>query len=463
MFWQKMSRLVARPAPLDSALIRKYATAGPCYTSYPTAPQFQQPFNTESYQCALKQQLSSIAPLSLNVNIPFCAYDFHYCSSTHVVTKDGYKAQTYLNHLIREIELQAALFGTKRPVTQLHWGGGMASYLTPAEMTALMHSTASHFNLLDSSNREYAIEINPLTAKKETLALLKGLGFNCISIGMEDFDRQAQPSYHAVQELCDTVRAYAFDILSLDWIYGHPEQNVEAFQKTLHQLVELAPDRITLHNQARGSTRFLFHQAGDRAKFCSSRRPLSLLITAAQTFIANGYVLVGMQHFVRPHDALCEVQKSGELRRNFHGYSRCFSDDLLGIGVSALSSVGNFYTQNEQQIDAYYRRLNARELPLVRGFLLTDDDKLRRYMIMQIVCNLRLDFAELLRRFDVAFMQHFSSALPKLVQMSQDGLLKITNDQLCVTQTGRPMVRNICMLFDAYLAPEQELVQSQMH
>ena len=222
-------------------------------------------------------------------------------------------------------------------------------------------------------------------------------------------------------------------------------------------------DRITLHNHARRSTRCLFHQAVDRDKFCSARRPLSLLIMAAQTFIANGYVLVGMQHFVRPHDALCEVQKSGELRRNFQGYSRCFSDDLLGIGVSALSSVGNFYTQNEQQIDAYYRRLNACELPLVRGFLLTDDDKLRRYMIMQIICNLRLDFAELLRRFNVVFMQHFSSALPKLVQMSQDGLLKITNDQLCVTQTGRSMVRNICMLFDAYLAPEQELAQSQMH
>lgn len=456
-----MSERVATTPLLDSALIRKYDTEGPCYTSYPTAARFQQPFDVEGYLSSLQQACCSIAPLSLYIHIPFCAYDFHYCQNTHEVTKDQRKAQTYLYHLAREIELQAALFGNKRPVTQLQWGGGMASYLTPAEMTELMHCTARHFNLLDSPNREYSIAIDPLTTDKEQLALLKGLGFNRVRVGIQYFGA-AQLHFDAMQSLCDTVRGYAFDTLSFDLAYGHPEQSIDAFQQTLQQLVDLGPDRITLQDYTQVSARFPQSQATERDKFCSAERQMSLRIMACQTFIANGYILIGMQHFVRPHDALCEVQKSGELRRNLQGYSASFANDLLGVGVSALSNVGDFYTQNECLADDYYQRLGAQQLPIARGFHLSEEDKMRRYVIMQIVCNLRLDFSELLRRFDVVFVQYFSSALPKLAQMSEDGLLRVTNDELCVTKTGRLTLSNICMLFDACLAPEQELVQSQM-
>ncbi|MGI9286367.1 MAG: oxygen-independent coproporphyrinogen III oxidase [Pseudomonadales bacterium] len=447
---------------MDSTLIRKYDTGGPCYTSYPTAARFQQPFDVHGYLCKLQQQCSSIAPLSLYIHIPFCVYDFHYCTSTHEVSKDQQKAQTYLDHLTREIELQATLFGTKRPVTQLQWGGGMASYLTPAEMTELMHRTASHFNLLDSPNREYTIEIDPLTADKEKLALLKGLGFNHIRVAIQDFDCALLPIIETMQDLCDMVRGYAFDTLSFELVYGHPQQSIDAFRQTLQQLVDLGPDRIMLQDYTQAPARFPEPQASERNKFCGAERQMSLRIMACQTFVANGYVLIGMHHFVRPHDALCEVQKSGELRRNLQGYSACFANELLGVGVSALSNVGDFYTQNECLAADYYQRLSVQELPIVRGFHLSDEDKMRRYVIMQIICNLRLDFTELLRRFDVVFVQYFSSALPKLAQMSEDGLLHVTNDELRVTKTGRFVLRNICMLFDACIVPEQELVQSQM-
>lgn len=250
-----MSQRVTGTQVLDSALIRKYDTEGPWYTSYPTAARFQQPFDVHRYLDKLQQQCSSIAPLSLYMHIPFCAYDFHYCTTTHEVSKDQQKAQTYLDHLACEIELQAGLFGNKRPVTQLQWGGGMASYLTPAEMTELMHRTASQFNLLDSPNREYTIEIDPLTADKEKLALLKGLGFNHIRIGIQDFD-SAQLPIETMQDLCDMVRGYAFDTLSFDLVYGHPEQSIDAFRQTLQQFVDLGPDRITLKDYTQVPTRF---------------------------------------------------------------------------------------------------------------------------------------------------------------------------------------------------------------
>ncbi len=457
-----MSTYVANALELEAALIRKYAFGGPSYTCYPASIRFQPAFAVEQYTHSLRQQCCSIAPLSLCVHLPFSAYHHEYGDSSPEVTEHQHKIQDYRQHLAVELELQAALFGAKRPVTQLHWSGGMASYLAPAEMTELMHCTASHFNLLDSPSRDYSIAIDPWSANKETLALLKGLGFNHIRIAIEIFG-QTREQLEEIRALVYMVRNYAFYTLSFDVSYKHRKQSIETFQQTLAEIIALQPDRITLQDAAHRDATLSLPLASASGKFCCSDRLQSLRIMASQTFTAHGYILIGMQHFVRAHDAMHEVQKVGQLRRNLLGYCATFADDLVGVGLSASSKVGAFYTQNTARADEYYLRLHNRELPIVRGCRLSEDEQLRHYVIMQIACNLRLNFTTLLQRFDVVFVQYFSQVLPKLRHMKADGLLHLTNDELLVTAAGKPMLRNICMLFDTSSTPTQALVQSQTY
>lgn len=446
----------AQPPSWNKALIARYDVAGPRYTSYPTAPQFRTDFSGDDYR-QLWMPEHADQPLSLYVHVPFCENICYYCACTKVVTRKKEQAREYLNYLEREIRLQSALVGNTRPVTQLHWGGGTPTFLSAAELTELMHALASHFRLVDDSAREYSIEIDPRTVEVDTLALLKGLGFNRLSFGVQDFDERVQRAINRVQSeaqiatLCEAARNYRFSSISFDLIYGLPHQSVASLRRTLERVVALQPDRIALYNYAHLPQRFPSQRAIDRLALPGATEKLALLELANDMLGAAGYIYIGMDHFVRPDDELARAQSAGRLQRNFQGYSICMARDLVGLGVSAIGSTPRGYAQNARQLPDYFARLDRGELPIERGLLLGDDDRLRQFAIMQIACNLQLDIRALEAQFSIRFDQYFSSEQAGLRQLAADGLIELDADRLRVTAQGRLLLRNICMVFDRYL------------
>jgi len=439
-------------------LAKKYACQGPRYTSYPTAPQFRQDFPLEDYKASLASGISrSPEPLSLYVHIPFCQDICYYCACNKIVTRKEGVAGEYLKRLQTEIELQSKMVGNHRPITQMHWGGGTPTYLDNAEITELMHMLASNFRLLDKGYREYSIEIDPRTIDPETIALLKGVGFNRISLGIQDFDPLVQKAtnriqpYSMVAPLVERIRAHGFRSLSFDLIYGLPHQDRITMTETLRKVIALRPDRIACYNYAHLPERFSSQRSIDRLTLPEPEEKLVLQLLISQILQDAGYLHIGMDHYVLPNDELARAQQEGRLQRNFQGYSLHMADDLLGLGVSAISQMGDFYLQNETGLEQYYQRLGKKELPIVRGFKSSRDDDIRRHIIMSLISDLKLDIAECNRQFDIDFNSDFSEELDTLGAMEKDGLLDISASQIRVTQTGRPFLRNICMPFDAYL------------
>ena len=447
------------PVPsADMALAAKYACAGPRYTSYPTAPQFKQAFSAEQYRNvhALAQE-SANAPLSLYVHVPFCRDICYYCACNKVVTRNRNAARDYLDRLHTEIEMQSPLVGSNRPITQMHWGGGTPTFLDDAEITELMHLLASHFHLLDKGYREYSIEIDPRTIRQDSIALLKGLGFNRISMGIQDFDPLVQKAvnrmqpYYEVEALVDCVRDHEFRSLSFDLIYGLPYQDRYTMAETLRKVISLRPDRIACYHYAHMPDRFSSQRAIDRLSLPDAKEKLLLQHTISETLQAAGYVYIGMDHYVLPEDELALAQNEGRLQRNFQGYSLQMADDLLGLGVSAISQIGDFYLQNERDLNQYYAMIDQGTYPVSRGVKVTHQDKLRRFIIMSLICELRLDIPECERRFGICFAELFHAQLLALRPMEEDGLVQLSTDEINVTARGRVFLRNICMLFDAYL------------
>ncbi|MEP4484467.1 MAG: oxygen-independent coproporphyrinogen III oxidase [Halioglobus sp.] len=441
------------------ALAKKYACQGPRYTSYPTAPHFRDDFKVQHYIDWQKQVSSQqSAPLSLYVHIPFCRDICYYCACNKIVTRKKGVAREYLKRLFREIETQSKLVGNRRPITQMHWGGGTPTFLDNAEITELMHTLASRFRLLDKGYREYSIELDPRTVDTATIALLKGIGFNRISLGIQDFDPLVQKSINRIQplssvaKLVDCIRAHDFRSLSFDLIYGLPHQDRHTMAETLRKVIQLKPDRIACYNYAHLPERFSSQRAIDRLTLPEPHEKLLLHQIISDTLQEAGYQHIGMDHFVLPQDELAMAQAEGRLQRNFQGYSLHMADDLLGLGVSSISQLGDFYLQNERQLDEYYRRLDAGELPLARGCRMNQDDRLRKHIIMSLICELQLDTAECNSQFGVDFNSLFSQQLLDLLPMERDGIVEIHPNRIVVTDNGRPFLRNICMLFDAYLS-----------
>lgn len=442
----------------DMGLAEKYNCQGPRYTSYPTAPQFRQDFQRDQYynwQNSNGDHKS--APLSLYVHLPFCNDICYYCACNKIVTHEKKAARDYLRRLQTEIDMQSRLVGKNRPVTQMHWGGGTPTFLDNAEITELMHMLASHFRLLDKGYREYSIEIDPRTIALDTIALLKGLGFNRISLGIQDFDPLVQKAINRIQPyshiklLVDCIRSHDFRSLSFDLIYGLPHQDRYSMEETLHKVTALRPDRIACYNYAHLPEPFSSQRAIDRLNLPSPHEKLLLQQLLSHRLQEAGYLHIGMDHYVLSHDELALAQQEGRLQRNFQGYSLLLADDLLGLGVSAISQMGDFYLQNERELDAYYARLDQGQHPVSRGFRVSQEDKLRRYIIMSLICELRLDIPECNRRFGIEFFRTFHQQLLVLRAMEADGLLHIDTEEIQVSHRGRPFLRNICMLFDAYL------------
>lgn len=446
----------------DPALLAKYDVQGPRYTSYPTALQFSDDFKSRLFEEYVKSRPVSISPLSLYVHIPFCEDICYYCACNKVVTKQKDKAREYLNYLHKEIELRGKLHGKTRPITQLHWGGGTPTFLNAAEMTELMYALSRHFNLTDADSREYSIEIDPRTVSNETLALLKGLGFNRLSFGVQDFDPFVQhainrtQSFTMVQRLVEAAKTYQFKSINFDLIYGLPNQSVNSLKETLRQVIELSPNRIAAYNYAHLPNRFKAQKQIDRHALPSAEEKLAMLSLINEKLSGSGYRFIGMDHFVKPDDELAIAQDKGYLQRNFQGYSTNLAHDLIGLGVSAISHIDHCFAQNDKNIEQYYTALHAEELPIARGIICNDEDELRSGVIMQLICNMHLDIDEYEKRHQIIFSEHFAHEVTALTSFAKDGLLTVDSKAITIHEAGRPMLRNICMVFDTYLTGQKQ-------
>ncbi|MGB0722036.1 MAG: oxygen-independent coproporphyrinogen III oxidase [Gammaproteobacteria bacterium] len=447
----------------DVDLIKRYDTAGPRYTSYPTAVQFTETFGEAEYRRAANHgNLDPIPrPLSLYFHIPFCDTVCYYCACNKVVTKHRDRAAPYLANLHREIEMQAKLFDTDRKVDQLHWGGGTPTFISHDEMRALMAKTRQHFDLHDDDEGEYSIEIDPREAGGDTLALLRELGFNRLSLGVQDFDPVVQKAVNRIQPeeqtlgVLEAARENGYRSVSVDLIYGLPHQSVAGFDRTLDKIIEASPDRLSVFNYAHLPERFKPQRRINGEDLPSPAEKLDILGHTIAKLTEAGYLYIGMDHFAKPGDELARAQRDGTLYRNFQGYSTHAECDLVGMGITSIGMVCETYSQNVKTLEAYDARIQAGHLPVERGYRLTDDDLIRRDVITQLICHFSLDTRAIESRHDLEFWHYFEDALPALNQMADDGLLDFHDARIVVSPRGRLLIRNICMAFDAYLSPQQ--------
>ncbi|MFQ5993769.1 MAG: oxygen-independent coproporphyrinogen III oxidase [Acidiferrobacterales bacterium] len=443
----------------DRQLIQKYDTAGPRYTSYPTAVQFHEGFGEDDYRIHARATNDDPIPrpLSLYVHIPFCATVCYYCACNKVVTKNRARAAAYLVQLKREIALQASLFDKDRQVDQLHWGGGTPTFLNHGQLRDLMTAIRRPFTLRDDDAAEYSIEIDPRGIGEVTIALLRDLGFNRVSIGAQDFNPQVQLAVNRVQTQEETVTAMeaarreGFKSINLDLMYGLPLQTVESFDQTLDTVIMAGPDRLSVFNYAHLPERFKTQRQIREADLPSAAEKLEILQHTIEKLTSAGYVYIGMDHFARPDDELASAQRNGTLCRNFQGYSTHGDCDLVGMGITAIGTVGDAYAQNIHDLDEYQRRLDAGHLAIQRGVQLSPDDRLRQEIIGELICHFSLDTHALEQRWGIDFNSYFAFERPRLEGMLIDGLLALKGGTLVVLPAGRLLIRNICMVFDKYL------------
>lgn len=445
----------AHKVHFDATLIERYDHAGPRYTSYPTALQFHEAFDEMAYRQAAAASGTDGRDLSLYFHLPFCNTVCYYCACNKIVTKDRSRAAPYLDRLHREIALQAGLMETPRLVRQLHWGGGTPTFLSLDEMSRLMEVTRQHFSLADDG--EYSIEVDPREAGPGTIELLGELGFNRLSLGVQDFDPRVQKAINRIQGEAETLavieraRSSGFRSVSVDLIYGLPFQGVSSFGKTVDRIIAAGPDRVSVFNYAHLPERFKPQRRISAADLPASQEKLEILEDTIGRLIEAGYVYIGMDHFARPDDELAIAQRNGTLYRNFQGYSTHADCDLVAMGVTAIGMLADTYAQNVRTEAEYFERLDAGRLPVFRGVALNADDRLRRAIIADLICHFRLDFTAIQAAFDIDFPDYFSEELAALKPMRDDGLLSLESDGLQVSPSGRLLIRNICMVFDAYL------------
>jgi oxygen-independent coproporphyrinogen III oxidase len=446
----------------DSDLIRKYDRFGPRYTSYPTADRFTEAFTAEHLANALlsRQAAGAAQPLSLYVHVPFCDTICYYCACNKVVTKDHGRSAKYIRYLGKEIGLLSARVNPEAPVKQLHWGGGTPTFLSADEMTRLMR--VLHDNFTFDHDAELSIEIDPRKVSSANVALLAQLGFNRMSLGVQDFDPEVQKAVNRVQSetetrvVLDAARANGFRSINVDLIYGLPRQTVPGFCKTLDQVIQAAPDRIALYSYAHVPHLFKPQRRISESELPSPDVKLAILDLAIDKLTGAGYVYIGMDHFAKPHDELAVAQREGKLQRNFQGYSTDADCDLLSFGISAIGKVGATYSQNLRTLDDYYDRLDADALPCFRGWQLSADDLLRRDVIQALMCRFTVSFERVEDAHAIAFHEYFATELEALKPLAEDGLIQIRSDEIAVTPRGRLLVRSVAMVFDRYLREQRE-------
>ncbi len=447
----------------NEELIKRYDTSGPRYTSYPTAVQFHEGFGESEYLAwaentnHISREATSPTPLSLYFHIPFCDTVCFYCGCNKIATKDRTRAAPYLERVYKEIAQQAALFDGDRVVQQLHWGGGTPTFISHEEMRELMHVSRAHFSFADDELGEYSIEIDPREVKQDTIALLRELGFNRMSLGVQDFDPVVQKAVNRIQTeeqtfaVLNAARDVGFKSVSIDLIYGLPFQTQESFAQTIEKILAVSPDRLSVFNYAHLPQMFKPQRRINEADLPAASEKLAILRNSMEQLAAAGYVYIGMDHFAKPTDELAIAQQKGTLYRNFQGYSTHSDCDLIAMGVTSISKVGNTYSQNVKTLDEYYAHIDANRLAIFRGIELDADDVLRREVISQLICHFGLDFQRIENAFGIEFTNYFSTELQDLEPLAADGLLQLDHGSIQVLPPGRLLIRNICMVFDRYL------------
>ena len=448
----------------DIDLIRRYDRSGPRYTSYPTAVQFHEGFGEADYRACVTatNEEPVLRPLSLYFHIPFCDTLCFYCACNKIATKNRAHAVPYLEDLYREIALQGALFDRARTVDQLHWGGGTPTFINHDQMAALMAQTRRHFTLRDDDSGEYSIEIDPREVRPDTIRFLRELGFNRMSMGVQDFEARVQQAVNRIQTEDQTftvlaqAREAGFKSVSVDLIYGLPFQTVESFGRTVEKVIAAAPDRLSVFNYAHLPELFKPQRRIRAEDLPAPAEKLAILQQTIEQLTGAGYVYIGMDHFARPGDELAVAQREGSLYRNFQGYSTHAECDLIGLGVTSIGMVGPSYSQNVKDTGDYRRLLAEGRLPILRGIRLNADDLLRREVITRLICHFELEFSALEAAHDIVFSDYFATELAELQGMEADGLLRLEPGAIRVEPAGRLLIRNICMVFDKYLREKTE-------
>jgi oxygen-independent coproporphyrinogen-3 oxidase len=444
---------------MTSELLTRFDVPGPRYTSYPTADRFVEAFGRADYAQALEMRRDALPrramPLSVYVHIPFCESLCFYCACNKIITMQPERAVAYLDYLAREVALHVKHMGKGQPVRQLHLGGGTPTFLSDAQLMALMAMLKSNFNFVPGG--EYAIEVDPRTVDAQRLSVLSQLGFNRLSLGVQDFDPKVQEAVHRIQpaqqvfDLVAQARTIGFESINVDLIYGLPHQTPESFDRTLEQINVLRPDRIALYAYAHLPARFKAQRRINAADLPKANEKISMLARSLASLEEAGYVYVGMDHFALPVDALAIAKRQGRLHRNFQGYSTQPDCDLIALGVSAIGRVGATYSQNAKTLNEYYGLIDQGQIPVVRGLALSRDDMIRRAVIMAIMCQGHLHFESINLAWLIDFKSYFTSEMTHLETMQSQGLLVISDAGIQVTPMGWFFVRGVAMLFDSYV------------
>ncbi|QSX30183.1 oxygen-independent coproporphyrinogen III oxidase [Shewanella cyperi] len=435
----------------DQSMIEKYNYSGPRYTSYPTALEFNDAFTEQDLQRAISNSKSD--KLSLYLHIPFCAKLCYYCGCNKVITRHAHKADQYIEYLANEIVSRAPLF-KHYTVTQMHWGGGTPTFLSPEQILRLTDLLKQHFNF--AAEGEFSIEVDPREIELSMLDTLKQAGFNRISVGVQDFNKQVQVAVNREQDeqfifdLINRAKAMGFESTNVDLIYGLPHQTPETFAETIKRILDLSPDRLSVFNYAHLPSRFAAQRKIRDEDLPGPQQKLTMLQQTINTLTEAGYQYIGMDHFAKPDDELAKLQRAGKLHRNFQGYTTQEECDLLGLGVSSISQIGDCYAQNQKDIRPYYEAIDAQGHALWKGCNLNADDEIRRAVIKQLICHFELDMATIDQKFDLVFEDYFAQDLKLLQTFIDDKLVSIADRKITVSNTGQLLIRNICMCFDVY-------------
>ena len=441
----------------NKQLIQTYNVSGPRYTSYPTAPHLSEQFAKSDLLAALARSNQRASPLSLYFHLPFCDTVCYFCACNKIVTANKSHAQPYLQRLNHEMAIWSDYVDSNRPVDQLHWGGGTPTFISDTEKRQLMGQTRNHFKLLDDDSGDYSVEVHPGRMNLESIAVLREIGFNRLSMGVQDFSPQVQQAVNRfnsltqVRDLIAAARREQYHSLSIDIIYGLPLQTVDSIKTTIQQVIDLSPDRLSLFNYAHMPALFKTQRQIPLEKLPSPEEKLAMLQQSIELLVADGYVYIGMDHFAKPCDSLVKAQQQGSLQRNFQGYSTHGDCDLLAFGVSAISTIDDVLVQNHKQIDHYNQAVDQGCLATGRGLSLSTEDRLRGTIIMQLICHFSLDIKLIENQFQICFAQHFADELVALESMERDQLVVVDKNKIEVLDAGRLLIRPVCMVFDQYI------------
>ena len=450
------------PLVIDAQLLRKYGGNGPRYTSYPTADRFVEAFDAKAYRHWLaNRSIGGFArPLGVYVHIPFCDTLCFYCACNKIATRDHAKAHKYVGYLAREAKMVAAALGSDRRISSMHWGGGTPTFLGNEESERLMVALRSNFDF--DPKGEYAIEIDPRRVDRAQVAFLASLGFNRVSVGVQDFDPEVQRAVNRIQSVGETraviqaARANGFKSVNMDLIHGLPRQTVAGFMTTLERVIDCDPDRIALYSYAHLPSMFKPQRRIAESDLPTPEVKLELMTGAIRRLEDAGFIHIGMDHFARPRDDLAIAQRQGRLTRDFQGYSTGGDGDIIGLGVSAIGKIGPAYAQNTRTLDEYYAALDRGEAPIMRGIELKPDDLVRRALIQSLACHFVVSKEAIAIGYLIDFDSYFATEMKDLAALAEDGLVEIDDEWIHVTPRGRLLVRAVCMVFDRYLRETRE-------